>query len=638
MRKRLYATNAERQKAYRKRLPTEEQKRLAHRLQSWIEDNPEKRRQSKLRYKERKRQEARETKPFIAIDGEGITRRGEHIYTLLTASTGDYIESWIGGLSSKRCFDFLLQFHGRGILIGFFTSYDVNMMLRDLPLWHLEELWNFGETKWEGYEIRWMQGKMLIVTYQGKRITWYDAASFFQKSFIKALQDWGFSVDSEIIEGKAERSTFTAKAKNAIRYYNLRECELLVDLMERVRAVSIQCGILPKSWHGAGALANAGLAKYGVQKYNSDCLELRPKFLQAYYGGRSQVLLQGEFDNAWSHDINSAYPYALAMLPNSHGEWRTNKKALEPFALYEVKFDIPKRYAITPFPVRFKEKIYYPHKGHTFVWGPEFLAAMEHYAKYLKVINCWQFIPENDYLPFNFIHDLYEKRKHFVAQKNDAQIILKLFLNSCYGKVAQSIGYKKQRPPYQNYFWAGWTTSKTRAMIFENAMRNPDAIISFATDGILSRDKLCDHSPEKILGNWEVKQIKNLFVVQPGVYTYEGIDTSEATIRSRGFRKSSVDYNELRKLWRTDGSLGRYEYTETRFIGLGKALQSNPKLKNWRQWIEETREISFIPNGETELLPQKVIRIIPFSQSGITEAYKLKEDWIPDEQQEELLY
>ena len=47
MRKRLYATNAERQKAYRKRLPTEEQKRLAHRLQSWIEDNPEKRRQSK---------------------------------------------------------------------------------------------------------------------------------------------------------------------------------------------------------------------------------------------------------------------------------------------------------------------------------------------------------------------------------------------------------------------------------------------------------------------------------------------------------------------------------------------------------------------------------------------------------------
>ena len=637
MRKRIYANNAERQKAYRNRLPTEEQKRLAHRLQEWIEVNPDKRKQSKANYKIRKRQEARESKPFIAIDGEGVTRNNKHIYTLLTASTGDYVDSWIGGLSTKRCFDFLLQFRGRGILVGFFTGYDVNMMLRDVPLWHLEELWNLGETKWDGYEIRWMVGKMLILTKDGKRVTWYDAASFFQKSFIAALQDWGFTVDQEIIEGKANRQTFDVKNRKVIRYYNLRECELLVDLMERVREVALDCGILPKSWHGAGALANAGLVKYGVEKYNADCLELRPKFLQAYYGGRSQVLLQGEFDNAWVHDINSAYPYALSLLPNANGEWVKTKKENSPFALYEVKFDIPKKYSVTPFPVRYKDKIYYPHKGHTFVWSPEYDTANSYYSKYLKIVNRWEFIPENDYKPFAFCAELYAKRKAYVAQKNDAQIILKLFLNSCYGKVAQSIGYKKQRPPFQNYFWAGFVTSKTRAMVFNAAMQNPDSVISFATDGILSTERLVDHSEGKPLGGWEVKAINNLFVIQPGVYTYTGIDESEATIRSRGFRKSSVDYNALRQVWRSEGSLGKYDYKETRFIGLGKALQSNPKLKNWRQWIVEDREISFIPNGETQLLPEKVIRIIPFGQSEVTQAYKLKDDWVIDEESEESL-
>lgn len=98
-----------------------------------------------------------------------------------------------------------------------------------------------------------------------------------------------------------------------------------------------------------------------------------------------------------------------------------------------------------------------------------------------------------------------------------------------------------------------------------------------------------------------------------------------------------MDYDELRKVWRSEGSLGKYDYQETRFIGLGKALQSNPKLHNWRQWVVEDREISFIPNGETQLLPDKVIRIIPFAQSEITQAYKLKNDWVVDDETEESL-
>lgn len=636
----VYSSNAERQKAYRQRRgkkpPLTKEERMACKsfiqLLEWKENNPERVKQGKRESQARRLARIRQSKPFIAIDGEGYTRNGIHYYTMLASSEGDVIEDWKNGLSTEACFEFLHQYHNRGILVGFYLSYDFNMMLKDIPLDNLRELWNTSYTRWNDWHIQWMAGKIFKLTRDSKMITIYDSFGFFQKSFIKALQDWKIEVPQEIIDGKAMRGKFDPKQAKIIREYNLKECELLAELMRKLRAVALECGYEMRSYHGAGALANTVFKKERIEEYNVDCDEMKDIFLAAYYGGRNQVLQQGLIGEAYAHDINSAYPYAMAQLPSSEGEWRyvgaelpTNK-----FSVCKVRWKVKADSPLTPFPLRHKQQIYFPYRGSGWYWQPEVSAACEAFGAAIEVTEAWEFIPASEVKPFDFLKELYNKRRQYVRDGNDAQLILKLAINAGYGKSAQSIGFRGARPPYQNYFWAGWITATTRAMVLSLAARHPDAVVGFATDGVQATVKLTEHNLTKMLGGWSVDPLSNLFVIQPGVYCYDGSE-HKTVHKSRGFSYKSVDYNELKRIWCEDGILGEYKYQETRFIGLGIALQSNPPLKNWRRWIEQERSINFTPNGDTSIINDRVIRVWPYQWiADESENYKLKSEWLPE--------
>ena len=573
-----------------------------------------------------------ETKPFIALDGEGVTRNGQHYYTLLTASDGNYIENWKDGLSTQDCLSFVASFAGSGILVGFSVNYDINKMLRDLDLSSLKTLWEYGECEWEGWLIRWQQSKSLWLHNKTTKqsATLYDVFGFFQKSFIRSLEDWKFEVPKEITEGKANRSTFKKSEQAKIRKYNLIECELLVQLMNKVREAMIEADALPAHWHGAGAIATSLFQKYKVKEHNAQPNALLPLFARAYFGGRNQILLQGEIDKVWCHDINSAYPYAMAQLPTSIGEWYETDSFLEehPYALYYVEWNLNKKDLLTPFPFRHKRAIHWPQVGSGWYWYPEVKEALKVYGtRKIRVGFGYLFRPSSDYKPFGFLPELYEQRKQFIIQGSDAQLILKLGINACYGKVAQSIGYKGARPAYQNYFWAGYITSVCRAMVFGVAAQNPESVCSFATDGVVATKKLAEHSQDKQLGCWEVLPAEDFFNIQSGVYCFKG-EGGKEKIRTRGFSPRSVDYNELRSIWRKDGVLGEYHYQETRFIGLGNSLRSNPPLANWGNWVTQDRKIDFMPKVHVDLKPAKCVRVHPIRKvSEVSEEYELKGEW-----------
>lgn len=635
----LHTSNAARQKHYRKSLTKEQRQAVANlaKLYKWNEENETTARQSAIKRNLERRRSERLSYPFIAIDGEGFSRLRKHYYSMLSSSAQHTIENWSTGLRTQECFEFLHNYSGKGYLVGFYTTYDVNMMLVDVDLPNLQKLWDSGECYWNNWHIKWMPGKIFQLRKDGKQVVWYDVFGFFQKSFVKALLDWKIEVPQAIIDGKDNRKNFNKKDREEIKFYNLKECDLLVQLMNKLRDASIEAGYVPTSWHGAGALANVILKTNKVDKENVLDTELRPKFLAAYYGGRNQVLLQGEFDTAFAHDINSAYPYALTLLPSTIGKWsKSNKNILSsnPYTLYKVEWKTPKKEFLNPFPFRFTKGgfngIFWPNKGSGYYWQPEIEVAVEHYSKYIKILEAYEFAPSTDAKPFAFINEIFNTRRKFLASGNDAQIILKLGMNSCYGKVAQSIGSNGKPPAYQNYFWAGYITSYTRSQVLRLALKNKDSVISFATDGVIASEKLTEHNLTKQLGRWSVEPIENLFVLQPGVYCYDG-SNHKTTIKSRGFSYRSVDYSLLREIWRNDGILGDYKYSETRFIGLGTALQSSPKLKNWRRWIKQDRVINFSPNGLTTMETGKTLRVYPhYSLAELSEAYKAKELWLPN--------
>lgn len=651
-------SKADRQKLYRQKLKEQGKgdNRL-HRLEEWRTYNPLKYSEQRKRRKKIDLLHKKQNRMFIAIDGEGITLHKDlyeyesngkkkfapkHLYTLLSASTGHFIEDYKHGLSTVQCLEFLLDLaasNDNAIFVGFAINYDVNMMLKDLDEETAKTLWTTGECIWKDYHLMWLPSKSFSIqdrTPNGNQsVIIYDVFGFFQSSFIKALESFGFEVPKEITEGKEERKTFTAKQKEKTRIYNQKECELLVAMMNKLRKSMIECDFLPDRWHGAGAIASVMFKRNHIEKINYMPQQFWKEIVSAYYGGRNQMLKQGELGDVWIHDINSAYPHAMHTLPTSLGAWEEIKpqKEIYEYGLHYVKWDLTKykQNKITPFPFRSKGRIFWTLRGEGWYWSPEVWQALAHYPNGISIERTIQFYPDDDNKPFQFLAELYEERLKLIKQGSQAQLPLKLGLNSVYGKVAQSIGYKGMRPLYQNHFWAGYLTSRTRARMFELAMTNPKDVVFFATDGIVATSKLIEGKKEKVFGEWEVQQLTNFFGLQSGVYTYETNEGSR--YKSRGFHHRSVDYDSLRQLWAKEGIYASYEYKETRFTGLGIALKTD--FGTWGRWIEHERKLNFVPVGNYDDTIKQVWTALdifpPDLEAIVSESYKLKQNWFEDE-------
>lgn len=642
MTQKIYLSNAEKQRAYRQRLKesgqrSDTRKRLEN-LIEWKTRNPHHKRAERIRR-------------FVGVDTEGITRNGQHICCLIGDSLGNYLENYSHGIATHDALEFLLNSGGKyRILVGYSFGYDVNMILRDCTETTLRRLasglkatqtYDNGKT----YMLEWFPGKSFSVhRLNAKRkseasVIVYDVFGFFQKAFVKTAREFNVITSEEdlfLSDMKLDRSAFKAKDKLKIREYNLLECKVLVRIMTSLRESMEIAACVPERWNGAGAVAGTLLKRNGLKDHNYTPESMLPFFLGAYFGGRIQPLQIGEHrEGVYTHDIISAYPAAMIELPSAVGTWRktTTYKPNHKFACYFVEWKLPENTLIAPFPVRAKHNnaltINYPNRGKGIYWQPEIEQALKHYPKHIKIHYGFYFTPETENV-FSWVSDLFEARKRFKAsstpKEQSAQLPIKLGINSLYGKTAQGIGYKGKRPSFQNYFWSGWITSKTRARMFDLAMKSPDKIIAFATDGVFSTIPLTE--PGIQLGEWEVDYSEYLFLLKAGLYCF-GKDLNGAK-KSRGHFLKDVDFDKLRKLWRTNGHFATYTYKTTKFFGLKVCLMAENYQAKWRKWLEVERTINFFPSNQIPVnvdIIEPVKRLQSYAVKSESLPYSPKGDW-----------
>lgn len=589
---------------------------------------------------------------FVAWDGEGKTRKDDtHLYTLLMNNENKYIQS-SKGLSTAECFDFL--FTGSDtplpIHVMFGASYDVNMMLGDLGEDDLRRIagqeWNDHTDEWDrantddaptlcaiegrNYNVRYRHRKLLNLTRYDdggkKNVRLYDVQGFFQSSFVDALADWNVGTPEEITlvdKMKKKRSTFARETQEDIRFYCLLECRLLAELMNKLRAMMVVAGIKVSSWDGTGAIARSVMGAAGVKQYLSR-VEEPPGFIYAkrvaYSGGRIEVMKVGEESGEfYDYDINSAYPSVLVDLPCLVHGTRTHKKGLEAskevmhggraaLKLVKVAFRFMPGYHWYPLFVRDNDgSIKYPHEGEGWYWLPEVEAAQKFCGALggrMSVQECYVWHQECDHKPFSFIHKLYEDRQVFKWEKNPAEKVLKLAINSCYGKTCQQVGGSIEKyPPYFSLEWAGMTTSSTRARLVELALQKPEHVIFFATDGILSSSSL-DSKAEKVtvtrdnvaitfpaLGSWGLSLKANRVIVAQAGYYYLFEDDGVWVSRSRGIEKQFTQGQggEILKAWRVGHEIVGHQLS--RFVTLRSALSGNSLSPSWRHWTSRTQGV-----------------------------------------------
>lgn len=228
-------------------------------------------------------------------------------------------------------------------------------------------------------------------------------------------------------------------------------------------------------------------------------------FIPFYYGGRNEVFCVGPRDQATYHDLKSAYPTSMLMIPDhdfrkmtltrgSAVKTRIKKLRSEgPFQVVGVICHFRFKESANPiFPVRVPEGLIFPRTGHGPVMWPEFWTALElGLLEHYYVDTVIEFDRKNTSLIADETFQLLDKRR------GEMKPVYKDLLNFFYGKTAQGVRVavekiKKNRDvtkiPTSTitcYPLASYMTSVCRAVVGELLnMGNP--CFGITTDGFIS--------------------------------------------------------------------------------------------------------------------------------------------------------
>lgn len=543
---------------------------------------------------------------------------------------------------------------------------------------------------WRGYKLNYQGAKFTVKCGKRKTIIW-DVFKFFQGRFVAALKDWKvgdddktnttkyINVSTSIICDKCgnsglilhlrhrsgdshfcldcairalpllermqlmkdQRGFFDKLPFDKVKDYCFEECMCMAELAKRLTDAHSKVGLQLKTYYGAGSSAAAMLNVMGIREKLSKNYpeEMKHAISASFFGGRFENSVIGKIEEpVYVYDISSAYPYQLVFLPCLlHGKWsRTrNRRLLEhsrirtAFVKYGLKSH-SKTEAWGPFPFRDDDgSICFPSaSGGGWVGREEYLQG-ERLFDYVYFKEAWVYECDCNCVPFEKIPSYYLERLRI--GKEGPGIVIKLGCNSCYGKLAQSVG----SAIFNSWIWASLITSGTRAQLLEllGCHQNRRNALMTATDGLATREKLDTPKPletgtairvvdestgkEKYapLGGWEEKTFKQgMFFARPGVYfplnpTKEDIKD----VRGRGVGKGVILENWQRIIDRWPvvdlvddtvsvanvnrfcgakssisraGVLGKYKYTRA------QGTRGKPA---YGQWISRGVDMSFNP-------------------------------------------
>lgn len=594
-------------------------------------------RRNRKEHKRRSRSRAvKFERPFTGCDGEGcgVDDKGRQNYMLFRMGRR---ELYTGNrLTTHELLDFICDHPNGEILVGFAFGYDTTMILRDLSekqqrRLFLPKMFEKGYSPYVWYkefDIDYLprqylkvkrvkierdeNGKERRVAIKGSTRTIYETFGFFQKSFVKVISE--FAVGSEpdrerVARNKEARSSFET-IDEEVRAYCALECDMLANLMEKLRGYCNDAGIWPRSWNGAGKLAAALHSLHETPKAVDVNLwlpaGLRDFANMSYYGGRFEISRVGAVkQKVHEYDIGSAYPDANRKVPClTHGEWEHVKgkradKELRKHDLY-VASTIFTWAGRDPcifggLPVRSREgHLYWPKRGAGIYWSPEITSA-ERMGFKTNLKEGWVYHRQCDCRPFDWIEPLFEYRKSI--GKSGPGYPIKLGINSLYGKLAQ----RKGNGVFNNMVWAGIITALTRAKINEAIAIDPASIIMVATDAVYSTVPLDALHKGDRLGDWEETVLDGLFIVQPGLYwcpvkrkkKSRGLSGKffEEPGRTESFEKAWKEF-EAKENSKIQTDFPSVSVPVPGFIGLKLALARNkPDMAG--RWIDDTRQISF---------------------------------------------
>jgi hypothetical protein len=262
-----------------------------------------------------------------------------------------------------------------------------------------------------------------------------------------------------------------------------------------------------------------------------------------------------------------------------------------------------------------------PENGEGWYWSVEIENAAHQTFKADKV---WALNVHCDCVPFDWVPEVYQARLDMGKQTKG--IVLKLGMNSMYGKTCQSIG----GAPYANPIYAGLITAMTRVKLMGICHDGKtdcrcNRVYMLATDAVFTTEKL-DIAGDKVLGGWDLEIHESMFIVMAGIY-FTGIGASPKT---RGIPQNLVIKSEdaLRQVYKDQVSKIRAGFDPAQciadmkilvplvqFVGIKLAFARH-KPESAGQWVlvgknHEGRAINFNWASKREADNFRVVQLDP---------------------------
>lgn len=591
------------------------------------------------------------SRPFIFWDGEGYnayrvasdgTVSIEHRYMLFGCS--HFPDDPLVGidLGTIECLDYILSVESRypdAFHVGFMFTYDVNMILKDVPKRLLKHLGVYGVVHWKGYRIEYIPRKWFRVSRKdtGISATIWDIFGFYLSKYTTALSKYGIATKEQlddIASGKDKRGTFTYAEIDYVKSYWQKEVALGPPLMDKMREMCYDNGLFITQWHGSGALASYLLRKRQVNKWHSKDVpyDAMVAIRCGYAGGRFHPFRCGLHDRAvYTADINSAYIYACSLLPRlDNGRWRRvrgneiDRQNLSRFAIYHISYFADKDGAKTRdnnrrgafaelYPLFHRNRhhrIYWPRRVDGWFWTPEASTVADNPDA--DFVEAWVYDDDGTY-PFEWVNDEFNKRLVLQHEGNPGEKTIKWALAAMYGAMARRVGWDRKTrtaPKSHELAWAGFITSWCRAEMYKLGYEvwRRGGLISIDTDGVTSTVPI---SPEWLprgvgekLGQWKLEEFGGILYWQSGVYWLKNLDGSWGTAKTRGIKRGSLPAEAgLEALANSSFSSRPIRHatistTRERFIGFKQAIALH-NFESWRTWEKVPTETTMGRGGST---------------------------------------
>jgi len=483
---------------------------------------------SRLRTKFQDRNEARsELRQVYALDTE--TDENGNIM-LIADSSENCLE--LDKITPENLVKFLFSKRYQGAWNFFYNvTFDAEVILKTFG----QILYDYKKTrklcfKLDDYKIEYIPQKKIAIRKGHHSSVFFDIAQYYHQSLDQAYQNNIGDLPNWYKEIKNKRAYFTRyfykTNPRKVRKYCFADCKFTKDLAEHwIKLFKEAFSFYPQRWISSGYLAEKVLInnKVPIPRFNELNFEIQDIAWRSYYGGRFEILKRGFIGQAYLYDINSAYPFAFANIPDiTKGKWIKTKKILDNSLLgfFKIEAKIPDCKYVPPFPFKTNDKLIFPSGNFiTYCTLAELRACNN--PDYTILESC-QYCDENPYYPYKqFVESIYDKRLRLKEEKNPLELPLKVILNSIYGKTAQRVGNRIGN--LFNPVIASTITGTTRAMLYEFIQKHgiEKDVVSFATDSIISTRKLDIHSVQ--LGNFAFENSGNdVYVLQNGIYRFNG--------------------------------------------------------------------------------------------------------------------